>query len=215
MGWVSHANQPLTAGPGFMEDNFPPTEEGNGSGMARARSLHCALHSYRISFTSSGTRSWSWGTPASRPEPDTESSGARSSTPQPTPPTVSPSLPPSEGQKHPHPQRPSSGALACPRVAPGLRALTLTFSAGRSGFCGRLLPSPRGSPGQRPCAARQGPAHSRTGGWRECVVSVPTAAAAALEALDMKEGPWTQEGPWTRREAPWIQEGPWTRRRVS
>ena len=32
--------------------------------MARARSLHCALHSYRISFTSSGTRSWSWGTPA-------------------------------------------------------------------------------------------------------------------------------------------------------
>ena len=50
-GWVTWS-QPLTAVPGFREDNFPPTEEGNGSGWFQ----HVTSIVHFISITSASPR---------------------------------------------------------------------------------------------------------------------------------------------------------------
>ena len=166
--------------------------------MGPAGYLYCALYFCYISITSSsGVRSWSLGTAAladQNPMWKVLAPGQHS----PTHPTLPVPLPPPISRPEaPHPQRPFSGALACPRVALGC-GLTLTFLAGRSGSTRSSPRHPCGSPGQYPRAARQGPAHSRTGGWRVCSHGLSSSS----------EAPWTRRVPWTRGRSPGCGGGP-------
>lgn len=179
-GWVSYAEPAPDSGPRFHGRQFPTDLRRGMLRMARARSLHCAFIP-TASASPHQAPDPGVGTPgSSRPEPDTEKFWCQVSTPQPTPPTVSPSLPPSEGQKHPHPQRPPSGALACPSGSPTSGSLTFSWQVWVHTVVSSPPPCPQGSVP----SSQAGPAHSRTGGWRVC-------SQCSHGCGSSSEAPWT------------------------